>query len=373
MIAVADVNTIWRAKPFEALSAMTPVLGLAPQDLLAAWRLRAGRSSNSVAAKFGKPVLMPPGWASRWQKWTGKRLWSLVQQHTQNQIGSLHGLVVTSLHYVELVKLASPHLATFYYCSDDYTQYEGWGGETVIKKEAQLVRSVNHAFFVSQVLADRAVHEYGISADRVSVSPNATDAKGLDAVDEQQMGDLFHAFPTLRRPLVGVVGGINDRLDFDLIASCADLAETGSLVLVGSVDKAFKSEGLTRLLSHPKCVFAGQQPHDKIPVWMQALDVALIPYRDTLLNRACSPMRLYDHLAAGKPVVATDCCDQVSSFHEMIHIKGQKDSFVQQVAEMICREACPGARLPAMLKAAGEHTWDVRARRLAAAFSKNMA
>jgi teichuronic acid biosynthesis glycosyltransferase TuaH len=367
MIAVADVNTAWRSKPFEALSVITPVLALAPQDPFAVWRAR-GKVRLQAPSDFNRQVItMPPGWASRWKEWAATYIWHRMRKQALLLGTRMQGLVVTSPHYLELVKKASPHLATFYYCSDDYTQYAGWGGGNVSKDEAQLVRTVRHSFFVSQVLADRAVRSYGVSADRVSVSPNATDLTALDPVDQSQIEDIFRAFPTLRRPLVGVIGGINDRLDFEAIVSCADLAETGSLVLVGGVDKGFSHDILDRLRSHPKCVFAGQQPHSQIPVWMQALDVALIPYRDTPLNRACSPMRLYDHLAAGKTVVASEYCEQVHSFGDLVHIRRGGKELVNQVA-VACGQAAMRGRDDSMLNAAKLHTWDVRARKLADTF-----
>ena len=40
---------------------------------------------------------------------------------------------------------------------------------------------VTHSFFVSELLAERAVREYGVPSERVSVSPNATDDAFLEA------------------------------------------------------------------------------------------------------------------------------------------------------------------------------------------------
>jgi hypothetical protein len=45
---------------------------------------------------------------------------------------------------------------------------------------------------------------------------------------------------------------------------------------------------------------------------MAGIDIAVIPYARSDFNHFCSPMRLWDHLAIGQPILATDACDQVA-------------------------------------------------------------
>ncbi|WP_133797070.1 hypothetical protein [Prosthecobacter fusiformis] len=274
--------------------------------------------------------------------------------------------MVTSPHYLELARKASPYAPTFYYCSDDYEQYERWGGKAILSQEAQLVRSVKHSFFVSQVLANRAISDYGISQERVSVSPNATDINSIEEIDKKRIEQLIQAFPGLHHPLVGVVGAINDRLDFEAIYSCLELPQVGSLVMVGGVQGSCEDVIPCQVRNHPKCIITGHQPHCMIPIWMQAIDVALIPYRFTPLNHACSPMRLYDHLAAGKPVVATNACDQVNLFKKLIDVTTTTEELKYQIA-LLCQQAELGKRHISLIQAAQGNTWDTRARQLAIA------
>lgn len=272
----------------------------------------------------------------------------------------LKGLVVTSPHYLDLVRRARSSVPTFYYCSDDYSQYEGWGGEAILKQEAELVRAVAHSFFVSEILKERALGNYGLDRNNVSVSPNATDESFLEPASEERIQGLLDRFSRLHRPIVGVVGGVNDRLDFDVIAACAARPEVGSLAMVGPVDPGFQSEGLGRLRRMAKCVLVGRQPHDDLSAWMQALDVALIPYRDTPLNRACSPMRLFDHLAAGRPIVSTSFCAQVHDYARVVQI-GVDSSEVAELVAGACSRSKERQRLPALVGKARDNTWAVRA------------
>lgn len=365
MIVIIDINTIWRRKPFEALAEQTPILGLMPRDIFTRLRNPQKDIRLEVAKPFyNYPVAMPPGWASKFPGWTARRLWSVATKAAKREGAGVSALVVTSPHYLSLVKHAGTEVPTFYYCSDDYGEYEGWGGNAMLKQEGALVRTVNHSFFVSSSLSKRAIQNYNVPSDCISVSPNATDESFLKPVSESEIEGLFTLFPQLRRPLVGVVGGINNRLDAELLLAVAERLEIGTLVMVGPVASDLQGPAWTRLRSHPTCLFVGAQRHVQLPAWMQALDVALIPYRDTPLNRSCSPMRLFDHLAAGKPIVSTDHCRQVREFDSLVEIAPSTHVFLEKLSRFITkgdRQDAANARR----EAAAKNLWSFRAEQIA--------
>lgn len=365
MIVVADINTLWRRKPFEALAETLPVIGLAPRDVLLAWRERHGSKwgNQPPAAYHECPVLMPPGWASRFPSWSARRLWSVASKKVGELGSKISGLVVTSPHYLPLVQLTKQHVPTFYYCSDDYAQYAGWGGDAMLLLEAEVVRQVMHSFFVSSVLAGRAVKDYGVPTVKVSVSPNATSDDFLKPVAEEDLRAFLARHPQLRHPLVGVVGGINERLDFELLLKCSALREIGSLVMVGPIANSLDNQAFVQLHRHPRCVFVGAQPHAELRAWMQALDVALIPYCESRFNQSCSPMRLFDHLAAGRPIVATAACAQVGEFANVVRVGRSSDEVLSYLVEE-CRRTSDMVDIGRRRILAKKNTWATRAENL---------
>jgi len=306
MVVVCDINEVWRKKPFAALAGKMDVLGVSPADWLVAHR--RGNLPQKEGAMEILPVALPPSWASS-MAWLGQRLlWKGIVRKCKAMGKTADSLVLTSPHYLPMLDMVPTGLKTFYYASDDYRSYEGWGKVADLEKE--MVRRVDHAFFVSEGLMERARREYGVDQARLSVSMNATEPRFFP------MGGTVPVPPPgdgLKRPIAGVVGGINDRLDFSILLRCADLPELGTLLLVGPLPSD-PPEELKRLLGHPKCVAVGRQPHETIHQWFQCLDVGLIPYVKTEFNRFCSPMRLFDHMASGVPLVVTDACDQVRRF-----------------------------------------------------------
>jgi hypothetical protein len=361
VLVVADINTLWRSRPFEALAELTPVLGLAPQDRLVALRSRQrpwGIERSGRGCMEALRVVMPFRWASRRAEGALPRLWKAVQDTAVDLNQIVHGLVVTSPHYLPLCRQVSGTLPIFYYCSDDYRSYAGWGAKDISKTERDLARLARHSFFVSEELRARAVSEYGVAKSVTSVSMNATEEAFMRRIPVEQLEVLRAAEPRLKRPIVGVVGGVNKRLDFALLAEVSRLPALGSLLFVGPVAENSGDEMARLAKRSSKVVMVGAQPHNKLPAWMQLIDVALIPYRTAEFNRFCSPMRLFDHLAAGRPIVATSACPQVRDFVSEIKV-ADGEAFVSCVVHALKKKEALNSN--PMLFRPEKETWSARA------------
>ncbi len=364
MLVVADVNTLWRSRPFQALCELQPVLGLQPMDPLISVkkrRLAWGVTRDSQQKMAVLSVVLPFRWATRTAAKALPRLWAAALKECRSIGSEPSALVVTSPHYAPLVEQLSVDIPTYYYCSDDYSNYNGWDANKMREQECLITQQARQSFFVSAALKDRMAQEYRIDDARLSVSMNATDEDFITSIEDSAIEELVRPLPNLKRPIVGVVGGINDRLDFDLIYNVAESAAVGAVLFVGGVAPSSTDRRLQALLGHPKCVFVGNQPHKSLPIWLQALDVALIPFRECAFNSMCSPMRLFDHLAAGRPIVATNACRQVNEFSAYVDVARDAAAFISRVSEL-----CKGPKIinNEAKQLAQRHTWRVRGKAL---------
>ena len=158
--------------------------------------------------------------------------------------------------------------------------------------------------FVSEALRERAVAEFGLDPARTLVSPNAT---------EPQFAETTTVLPAVlcgrAHPIVGVLGGLSERLDLDLVARVAASPAVGTFLVAGPAAEELLAA--RPALCADKVIMTGRLPHEEMHRYALAMDAALVPYARTPLNHFCSPMRLYDHLATSVPIFAAEGCDQI--------------------------------------------------------------
>ena len=106
----------------------------------------------------------------------------------------------------------------------------------------------------------------------------------------------------LRRPIAGYAGSVNRRVDVGLVVELARALE-GTVVLAGP--QQLSNAARSAFDAEPNIVLLGPQTAGQLPSLMLGFDVALIPYVEDEFNLNCNPVKFYEHMASGKPVVST--------------------------------------------------------------------
>ena len=109
-----------------------------------------------------------------------------------------------------------------------------------------------------------------------------------------------HVLSELRRPVVGLVGRLNARIDIELVAAIADAGY--SLLIVGPHHSHWEQARFAALTARPGVHYVGRVPEAAAPGYIAAADVGITPYLDTPFNRASFPLKTLDYLSAGLPV-----------------------------------------------------------------------
>jgi len=107
----------------------------------------------------------------------------------------------------------------------------------------------------------------------------------------------------MTRPIVAYVGTIDARLDTELIAKVSDDDAIGSLAFIGPLADGAIEE---KLRSIPKVRLTGPMSRAELAGALMYSDACVIPHVINSLTSAMSPMKLYEYLAAGKPVATVD-------------------------------------------------------------------
>mgnify|MGYP001605552067 CR=1 FL=1 len=177
-----------------------------------------------------------------------------------------------------------------------------WTGDDVVDKfEPALLRAVKHVFTVSP--AATAKKRKLVDPSKVVEMPIATDPLRYESAAREKR--VPRDLATLPRPWFGYGGAVNRRTDWQLMRALA-AATSGTVVVVGPPND---DEGRRQTSSQdkpPNVVFLGQRNAEQAPHYLAAFDVGLIPYVLSEFNLGSNPVKTYDYLAAGRPVVATN-------------------------------------------------------------------
>ena len=160
------------------------------------------------------------------------------------------------------------------------------------------------------------------------------------------------------RPVVGYFGAISEWFDMDLVVAAARARPDWDFVLVGSTYLC----DTTAAEAQPNIRLVGEVPYETLPGWLHAFDVCLIPFRLTELTRCTNPVKIYEYLAAGKPVVATPL-PELEEIGDMLHLAGEPGAFVRAL-DAAMAEAGDEALRERRAAWARDHDWSSRAGQL---------
>jgi glycosyltransferase involved in cell wall biosynthesis len=102
------------------------------------------------------------------------------------------------------------------------------------------------------------------------------------------------------------------------------------------------------------CINLGVRTYSELPRYYNNLDVGLIPFSDFEVAKAANPVKMYEYLAAGKPVVATTT-SETSLYPEFVLTATNADGFLNQIERAL---SLPGAA--ARRAFARQHSWAAR-------------
>lgn len=141
--------------------------------------------------------------------------------------------------------------------------------------------------------------------------------------------EIFATLDLLTNPIVGYVGIVQKRVDFDLLKKIALIFPKYDFVFVGDVWPDAGSEIVSDLSN---VHFLGRVSYSELPAVLRRFSVGMIPHKVDEFTDSMNPLKLYEYLAAGLPVLSTPVAG-VGDFVDQVTIGGfsEWERFLNQI------------------------------------------
>ncbi len=236
----------------------------------------------------------------------------------------LHAVLVVELPYWRsLAEALRAELGwkVVYDCIDDHSAFSTVRRETAELEESGLVRGADLVVASSAKLVEK-MSSLGVAARLIR---NAADFEFFSRGAARSRGP---------RPRIGYFGAVSEWFDLDLLAAIAKRRSEWDFEIVGSTFGSKAGE-----LRLPNVAFEGEVPYAELDRRLAGFDACIIPFRLGPLTEATNPVKVYEMLASGKPVVATPIPELVPLADDGLVRLASKDSeFERMLAEAISED-----------------------------------
>lgn len=249
-----------------------------------------------------------------------------------------------------LLDVLKPDLVV-YHCVDDIGAQEGVDELSFAAAEARFARRADLVIASSPPLAERM----RALSDHVLYAPNVADTELFaTALAPGPVDPALAELPEPRAVFVGAIAA--KKLDLELLEALAIARPEWTFALVGPIGLGDPHTDVSRLGARDNVHLLGPRAHDRLPAVLRGAAAGLIPYRHTRLTASIFPMKVYEYLAAGLPVVATGL-PSLEGIEGVELVAGHLE--VAAALDRILERDTPADRADRSELANG-HSWDMR-------------
>jgi glycosyltransferase involved in cell wall biosynthesis len=259
----------------------------------------------------------------------------------------------------ELIDVISPGFVV-YHCVDDIAVQPGVDSASFRAAEERFARRADLVIASAPTLATRMRRLNAHVLD----APNVADTAGFARALED--GPVDAALVALPHPRVVFTGAVvASKLDLRLLAELARLRPDWSFVLVGPVGEGDPRTDVSTLAAVANIHLLGPRAYADLPGVLRGADAGIIPYARNTLTDSVFPMKVYEYLAAGLPVVATE----LPSLQGIDAVAKGPDA--EAFAELLDAALADNGRERRLERSQGAsgHSWDARLQELAGAIA----
>lgn len=223
------------------------------------------------------------------------------------------------------------------------------------KVETELITKSTIIFSICKNVEESLKKKYPQA--KVVNLPNAVPEEWCKINDKKI--EYSNLFPSqnfnFKRPIIGFVGSLFFWIDFDLIEKCLQKFPEATFLFIGP-----HKENIKKLFKYQNFYLLGPRPYSLIPYYIKFFDICILPFRKDEVAYNSDPIKLYEYLALGKPVVSTPVGSSDKNLNELVYFAQTDEEFIININKALKENnlSFEEKRKEYIFK---NHTWEKRA------------
>ena len=229
-----------------------------------------------------------------------------------------------------------------YDCLDEHSGFSNVDN-SIVQEEEMLIKKSDLVIVTSSYLYKK-VKKYRNDALLI---PNAGDFEHFSELPKNNL------LKNIKKPIIGYYGAIAEWFDNELLEFLANKRKDWNFVLIGHT---FGSN-IGKLQKFHNVHFLGEKPYSELPKYLYWFDVCIIPFKITPLIEATHPVKFYEYLSSGKPVVSAKL-PELLPYNDLCYLADSKEDFLNKIEIGLKEDNLETKRK--RIEFAKSNTWDDR-------------
>jgi len=321
-----------------------------PQKISAPFSIQKISKKLSVCTPSVK-VIDGSGSFYRFRTWANETLPGIVFKNTLKKLGYNKANTMLWLfppsRYIETLLESVPHAYKVTQIVDNNTFHSDMSEKEVAVIDAQYKRLAS--------ISDTVITSSDLNFDFFK-DLNSNTFKFINAVDSQFIGiasELPHKTNNTRPKLL-YVGWISQRTDMALLKYIAQNRPDYDVIIAGPDEGPLEESNIQAL---DNVTYLGKVAYSTLPELFSSCDICLIPHKDNKYSQSMSPLKLFQYLASGRPVVSTDI-GGIDHWKALIHIANSYAQFIEQIDYVLVNDNIELSKT--RISEARKETWEIR-------------
>jgi len=262
-------------------------------------------------------------------------------------------LFVTHPNQIDFIpKKIVDNTFVIYDCMDNFKKFQPRYENDIIQKERELLK-ICDVVTVSSSKLYREIEKYNIKK-KIFIINNGVDIERFSPnISEEESNITF--FRNNNNKKVAYIGTVDKWIDLELIEKIAKNNKNIDFYVIGPVSRNISIDNYKEV---ENVIFTGVQPYDTIPYILKKIDVSIMPFIKNELVEAVNPVKIYESLAMGKPVIATRY-QETEKFGEYIFMYENIEEFEKILLSLINKKENPDT-IQKRIEFAVENSWEKR-------------